>query len=177
MLPCLEAWAFLIPATTQRRMIIGRNAYGALLVLEEASAADHRERVRILDPLHVTWIRDENLAFGNLIATWLPERQLRYPHFLDHRVYDTWRSRGGHRLAVDEARQLRYPHFLDHRVYDTWRSRGGHRLAVDEALVIKEPVPFGGKLDLENFQVEPLVDYYRSTGPIFAAALGVARRG
>lgn len=143
---CLDAWSFVVPPSSQRRMIIGRNAYGALLVLEEANATGAKEYVRILDPVHVRWFHDENLGFGNLMATWLPERSLRYPAFLDHGVYDAWRQ-----------------------------ATGGRRLALEEGLVIKEPVPLGGKLELHNFQVEPLVDYYDSTGAIYAKALGSRR--
>jgi hypothetical protein len=45
--PCLEAWSFLVPPI-EDRMILGRNACGAILVLDNAN--DVPQRVFILDP-------------------------------------------------------------------------------------------------------------------------------
>src|SRR4051812_21279564 len=50
--PCLAAWSFLVPPGPER-MILGRNAYGALLVLENPNALGSTSRVHILNPLDV----------------------------------------------------------------------------------------------------------------------------
>jgi hypothetical protein len=37
-------------------------------------------------------------------------------------------------------------------------------------LGIKVPKGLGGKLELDNLQLDGIVDYYQSTGPIYAKA-------
>src|SRR4051794_29059524 len=50
--PCLTAWSFLVPAGVER-MIVGRNAYGALLVAENPSRDGYTSLIGLLDPLNV----------------------------------------------------------------------------------------------------------------------------
>jgi hypothetical protein len=88
--PCLDAWSFLVPDDGTERMIIGRNSYGALLVLENPNDWGPRCRVSMLDPLAVVYRRYPSLDFVGLIGYWLPKREL--PEFLDRRVYDAWRK-------------------------------------------------------------------------------------
>jgi hypothetical protein len=87
--PCLDAWSFLLPGDVTENMIIGRNAYGALLVLENPNQFGPKERVSVLDPLAVAYRRYADLDFVGLIGYWLPENEL--PQFLDQSVYDDWR--------------------------------------------------------------------------------------
>src|ERR1043165_5863336 len=51
LLPCLDAWPFLIKPGRER-MILGRNAYGALLVAEEPTNKGYTCPVYMLDPLN-----------------------------------------------------------------------------------------------------------------------------
>ncbi len=136
-LPCLEAWSFLLDGRLDS-MIVGRNAYGALLVLDDPEKG-MSSPVRMLDPLHVRYWGDPNLDMGSLIGTWLPENLI--PGFLDTALYDA---------AVKVA---------------------GIEMPLDEGLMIKEPLPLGGTIAADNFQVEDVVEYYRTTGPIYARAL------
>jgi hypothetical protein len=134
---CLEAWSFLVPPHDDR-VIVGRNAYGAILVLENPSTAGS-QRVCVLDPWTVTYYGDENLNFTSLIARALPQREL--VEFLDDRAYRQWRQQN--QVA---------------------------RLGLDDVLGIKVPKPLGGKLEASNLQLDGIVDYYKTTGPIYAEA-------
>lgn len=135
--PCLEAWSFLLP-TDGARVILGRNAYGALLVLENANLSGPKSRVHVLDPVGVVYRRNAQAALGNLFGYWLPNKAL--------------------------------PNFFNADVYDEWIARSGRYLAEDEILGIKRPPGLGGSLELDNFQPEPIVRYYQTTGPIYAKA-------
>ena len=138
-LPCLEAWSFLLGPEGER-MIVGRNAYGALLVAEEPSERGVAAPIGVLDPLNVRYWANPDVAFGNLIGNWLPTRAL--------------------------------PDFFDTSLYMAWREVTGDVLELSDALVMKQPKPLGGRMEAANFQIEDLVDYYRTTGPIYARALG-----
>lgn len=83
---CLDAWPFLVPPSSNR-MVLGRNAYGALLVLENA---DHLETqsVHVLDPFTVTYSKVPSVDLPSLIARALPKGEL--PMFLDDSAYRAW---------------------------------------------------------------------------------------
>jgi hypothetical protein len=102
--PCLDAWSFLLPADVAQNMIIGRNAYGALLVLENPDNFGPAARISVLDPLAVRYRRYADLDFVGLIGYWLPENEL--PQFLDQSVYDDWRRQTG---SVLGPRQILAP--------------------------------------------------------------------
>lgn len=136
--PCLEAWSFLLDGQKER-VIVGRNAYGALLVMEEPSEKGMMSPVRVLDPLQVRYWGDPNLAIGSLIGTWLPENLI--------------------------------PGFLDTALYDAAVKAAGIEMPLDEGLMIKQPLSLGGTIAADNFQVEDVVEYYKTTGPIYAKAL------
>ena len=135
--PCLEAWSFLLPPGNAR-VILGRNAYGALLILESANLSWVKARVYVLDPIGVVYRRNAQAALGNLFGYWLPNRAL--------------------------------PNFFNSDIYDEWVAKSGRYLADDEILGIKLPPGLGGSLALDNFQPEPIVRYYQTTGPIYAKA-------
>jgi hypothetical protein len=149
--PCLEAWSFLVPPI-EDRMILGRNAYGAILVLDNAN--DVPQRVFILDPFTVTYDSDPNMRLGNMIGNWLPN--------------GGWYGRG------------ELPTFLDDRAYQQWRKLNGVgevRLDFDQVLGIKVPRALGGALAPDNLQLEDIVTYYRTTAPIYAEAFARLRDG
>ncbi|HEX8108828.1 MAG TPA: hypothetical protein VF516_13945 [Kofleriaceae bacterium] len=135
--PCLQAWSFLLP-TDGARVILGRNAYGALLILENANLSGTKSRVYVLDPIGVVYRRNPQAALENLFGYWLPNKAL--------------------------------PNFFNSGIYDTWVAGSGRYLADDEILGIKVPLGLGGSLALDNFQPEPIVRYYQTTGPIYAKA-------
>jgi hypothetical protein len=84
--PCLEAWSFIVPSGHPDRMILGRNAYGALLVMEHQGPVD--ESVHFLDPLIGRYWTDPRIGLMNLFGTWLPEGLI--PDFLDRGPYESW---------------------------------------------------------------------------------------
>jgi hypothetical protein len=84
--PCLDAWPFLVPPHPDR-MIIGRNAYGALLVLENGNTMG-TDLVRVLDPFTATYGGDPNLNLTSLVGRWLPNRVLE--DFMDDRAFQAW---------------------------------------------------------------------------------------
>ncbi len=140
---CLDAWSFVVPDDGVERMIVGRNAYGTLLVLESPNDAGPRSRIAVLDPIGVTYRRHPDIDFVGLIGHWLPEKQL--------------------------------PDLLDRGVYDAWRSRTGRYLEPEHILAPKKPLGLGGAMQLDNFQDEEILTYYRTTAPIYARAFATTK--
>lgn len=104
LLPCLDAWSFLLPKLPAP-MVVGYNAFGTLLVVK-----DRRKRLvrlGVLDPARVVWWAPADLDFTGLLGNWLPERSI--PHFLEHDAYDAWRAAGGRRLRVGEMLSMKTP--------------------------------------------------------------------
>jgi WD40 repeat protein len=131
---CLDAWAFLVPEGKDRK-ILGRNAYGSILVLENANEID--QKVFVLDPFRVVYWTHSQIVFGNLLGAYLPERLI--------------------------------PGFLDTALYDAWTEVNGP-LSDRTILGTKVPMGLGGALDPENVQEEDIVEYYRTTAPIYEKA-------
>jgi hypothetical protein len=136
LLPCVEAWSF-AAAPNADRAVIGKNAYGALLVLEHGNDPNEVD-MYVLDPLRVQYWTNPNMGFVNTFGHYLPERKV--PGFLDDEVYREWLE--NNRVDID---------LLD-------------------ILAIKKPLSLGGTMTLDNFQLENIVDYYRTTGPVYAKA-------
>lgn len=141
--PCLDAWPFLVPPGKER-MILGRNAYGALFVLEDPNGVGPTSRVHILNPLEVVWWTNPMIDFGGLIGYWFPNKALPFS-------------------------------VLDDSVYQEWQRASGRYLGLDEILAIRTPLPLGGTMSLDNFQVENIVAYYRTTAPIYEKAFAQLR--
>lgn len=58
------------------------------------------------------------------------------------------------------------------RPYKQWVAQNGNvELELDDVLGIKVPKPLGGKLEVDNLQLDGLVEYYQATGPIYAKAI------
>ena len=51
--PLLETWSFLLPQAEGRRKVIGRNAYGALLILEDFDARPGQNYDCFVRPAHL----------------------------------------------------------------------------------------------------------------------------
>lgn len=108
--PCLDAWSFLVPPCDDR-MIFGRNAYGALLVLDGANDPSGDERAFVLDPFTVTFDRDPNMHLRNTISNWMPRGKL--PAFTDDTAYRAWRTANGvDRLGLDDVLGIKVPKAL-----------------------------------------------------------------
>jgi hypothetical protein len=81
---CTDAWSFLVPPGKER-IILGRNAYGTLLVLEEPEGA---QTVHLLDPIRVAYWTDPDIELLGLVGRYLPRRNL--PHFFEDDLYRLW---------------------------------------------------------------------------------------
>jgi hypothetical protein len=81
---CLDAWSFVVPPGKER-IILGRNAYGTLLVLEDPEDA---QSVYLLDPLRVVYWSDPGLDLLGLIGREMPRGNL--PHFFEDGLYRVW---------------------------------------------------------------------------------------
>jgi len=103
---CLEAWSFVVPHH-EPRVILGYNAYGALLVLHENTAEPWKNRVHVLDPLHVTYTTYPSFDFLGLIGSWLPEKRI--PGFFDTSVYEAWSNETGAYLDPHEVLGIGVP--------------------------------------------------------------------
>jgi hypothetical protein len=107
--PCLDAWSFLVPPRSERR-IIGRNAYGAILTLDYVEGPDD-ERVFLLDPFTATYDGSPTWQLTSLIGRALPKREM--PTFLDNGAYDAWRKANGvDRLDLDDVLGIKVPKAL-----------------------------------------------------------------
>jgi hypothetical protein len=135
---CLRAWPFLV-RPSQDRVIIGRNAYGAIAFVDGINAG--RSSVSIVDPL-------------------------------------TLRCGPVNDLVGYFARSLRDGpgRFLDHGVYDAWLRKSKLYLEDNLALAIKMPLPLDGKMEVDNFQVEDIFDYYRTTAPAYEKAVAAMKK-
>jgi len=91
---CTDAWSFLVPPGKER-IILGRNAYGSLLVLEDPEG---EQSVHLLDPIRVAYWTDPNLELLGLAGRYLPRKNL--PHFFDDELHRLW-VRDGDRLPDD----------------------------------------------------------------------------
>jgi hypothetical protein len=104
--PCLEAWSFLLPPASERR-IIGYNVHGALLVMEDETEGSIAAPVRVLDPMTVAYWADPECVYTTLLSRWLPDRQI--PHFLNTSAYQEWLVTSGRFLDDDEILGIRAP--------------------------------------------------------------------
>jgi hypothetical protein len=93
---CLDAWPFVVPPKPGR-VILGRNAYGMILVADDP--AGHENTVYVLDPFTVRYYTLQWLQFSTLLGRFLPERLI--PHFLDDSVYRAWQRSTGRTLEGD----------------------------------------------------------------------------
>jgi hypothetical protein len=140
--PCVEAWSFLLPRRADP-VIVGRNAYGAIAIIEDAFDVD--QKVGVLDPLHIRYYTDgDALRFGSLIGSYLPRNEL--------------------------------PGFLDTSVYEKWLAQTHLYLELDVCLAIKKPLSLDGAMEVDNFQVEGIVEYYQTTAPIYEGRSRRTRR-
>lgn len=56
---------------------------------------------------------------------------------------------------------------MDNRIYNAYRESTGKTLELDEIFAIKTPLSLGGELKADNFQIENIVAYYKSTAEIY----------
>lgn len=96
----LEHWSFLFP-NEKERDVIGRNAYGSLLVVEDATNEGTTGVVGVIDVLNVRYFTHPALDFMGLFGNWLPNERL--PFFMDNSVYQQYRNEGGKMLGANEV--------------------------------------------------------------------------
>lgn len=113
--PCLKAWSFLIPDDGKERYVIGKNAYGSLLVIENPNA-DGLPPVGLLDTTTVEYWTEPDLVFGSLLGWWLPRKKL--PNFFKSELYDKWAAKSKEPLEVDEILGMTVPLSLG----GTWKA-------------------------------------------------------
>lgn len=107
--PCLEAWSFVVPPCDDR-VIVGRNAYGMLLVLDNPSTPA-LEKIHVLDPFTVSYAGDSTIQLVSLIGRALPDGELRT--FLDDEPYRAWRQEHGvDRLGAQDVLGIKVPQGL-----------------------------------------------------------------
>lgn len=129
--PILEFWSFLLPPNRERQ-VIGKNAYGMLLVMEDFSNQGVVAPVHVLDPLRITYWNDPNLDVTGLLGNWLPQNRI--PGFLDNRLYEAWHKTTGDFPDFDEILAIREPltlggkmeasNFQVESVFDYYRTTG-----------------------------------------------------
>lgn len=114
--PCLKAWAFMLPADDKVRYVIGKNAYGSLLVIENPNGDSGLPAVGLLDTTTVEYWTEPDLVFPNLLGWWLPRKKL--PNFFKTELYDKWAAKSKEPLEVDEILGMTVPLSLG----GTWKA-------------------------------------------------------
>jgi hypothetical protein len=104
LVPCVSAWAFLLPPEGDWTPI-GYNAYGAILLLDNSGDRSADSPVGLLDPLMVTFFARPTLDLWSLLGNWMPERRL--ATFLDTSVYEAFLGASGRLLEDDEVLGIR----------------------------------------------------------------------
>lgn len=102
---CLTAWGAVV-GKPRPRVVLGRNAHGAILVMDDAEKIDH-PRLRILDPFETTWGGSSPEALQELFGQTIPYNG--FPAFFSNRLYRIWREREGRALGPDEILAPRVP--------------------------------------------------------------------
>ncbi len=101
----LDTWKFILPDEVPRT-VIGRNAYGVLLVAEDLAEEDTAAQLCVLDPIRVGYHRDANWRVLNGLVTWLPGH---YPNFMDDRIYSALAGNSNVRLEANEILAIKAP--------------------------------------------------------------------
>jgi hypothetical protein len=133
----LKYWSFLFSDNNDRK-VIGRNAYGSLLIIENESDEGTVAPVGYLDLINCQYVKNENLDFTGLIGNWIPNNRL--TNLLESSIYES---------------------FIN----------DGKIIQKDEIVAIKVPVPLGGKLEKENFQIENIFEYHSSISKIYQKSI------
>jgi hypothetical protein len=102
---CLRAWAPLAGEDNER-ILVGRNAYGAILVLDQARL-NSTSKIRILDPFQLSYAGRDRTSFGDLFSTVIPDNT--FPSFFSDRLYGIWRKREARLLGDNEILAPRVP--------------------------------------------------------------------
>jgi hypothetical protein len=123
--PCVEAWSFMYPRPETKRLLIGRNAYGALVLLEDP---DGKPRVGILDPPTMTYYSQAHLDLIAFIGRFLPERE-GPESFWHSEPYASWAAESKEPLGMDAILGMTVPLHLG----GTWDVSN---------FVIREPVEY-----------------------------------
>jgi hypothetical protein len=106
--PCLDAWSFLVRGGSAGRTIIGRNAHGALLVMEDGNAAQH---VFVLDPFRVAYWGDYGLTLQEAAGHALCQPGL-LSEFLDDGAYRAWVKEYEAELDMEDVLGFKVPKAL-----------------------------------------------------------------
>ena len=110
--PCLDAWSFLVRGGSEKRTVIGRNAYGALLVMEDRNAAHH---VFVLDPFRVSYWGDLGLSLEEAVGEALCGPGL-LSEFLDDGAYQAWVRENEAELDMEDVLGFKVPKGLGGKI-------------------------------------------------------------
>jgi hypothetical protein len=105
---CLDTWNFLIPADGVSRKVVGRNAYGSLLVIENREANGTASQMGIVDTVTVSYWNNEHCLFANFLGHWLPQKKVLHT-FTDNSVYAQWRKNTGASLEPGQILAPKVP--------------------------------------------------------------------
>lgn len=105
---CVEAWSFMLP-DKKDRVVIGANAYGALLLVE--LNANEAGQVGVLDTIRPAFETQVGWSFfPTLFSQLLPQKLL--GTFCDESVYSAWRKQEKKELGPNEILGIRIPRGL-----------------------------------------------------------------
>lgn len=101
----LKYWSFLFGDNKDRK-VIGRNAHGSLLIIENESEEGTVAPVGYLDLLNCQYVKNENLDFIGLIGNWIPNNRL--TNLLESSIYESFIN-DGKIIQEDEIIAIKVP--------------------------------------------------------------------
>lgn len=125
----LKLWHFALPYGSTFK-VIGRNAYGALLLLENVETKGTAAPVRLLNPIVPAYWGDDHCVLMNCIGHWLPQQKI--PGFSDSVFYNAYYKVVQKYLDQDEILAIKIPlalggniqadNFQPENIFDYYRS-------------------------------------------------------
>jgi hypothetical protein len=103
-------WKFLFNDDISRR-VIGRNAHGSLLIIENESEFGTVAPIGYLDLINCRYIKNEDLDFMGLIGNWIPNNRL--GNLCDSTIYEEFLMVKGNELMNNEILAIKKPLNLD----------------------------------------------------------------
>lgn len=101
----LKFWSFLFNDDIDKK-VIGYNAHGSLIIIENESEEGTVAPIGYLDLINCQYYKNENLDFMGLIGNWIPNDRL--PNLLNSSIFELFKNGGGI-LQKDEILAIKVP--------------------------------------------------------------------
>lgn len=103
---CLKHWHFIFDDNIDRK-VVGRNAHGSLLIIENESELGTTAPIGYLDVLNCSYSTSPELDFMGLFGNWLPNNRL--GNFLDNSIFKSLMANDNLILSKHEIVAIKVP--------------------------------------------------------------------